>query len=93
MSSYTDTRKNYYETNKDEIKRKRREKYQLNKKQEIESAKKRHMKNKTKNNKKDLDNYYEHADELNEKRTVTRGYKHKEKEISFTKKKYQFTTI
>lgn len=72
MSSYTPTRKNYYQNNKEEIKRKRKIRYQEKIEQEKASALVRHTLNKKRNNEKSLKYYYAHAPELNKKRTQRR---------------------
>lgn len=70
--TYTTTRQNYYIINADEIKRKRRERYQKNIVQERLEALDRHFKNKKRNNATSLANYHKNSDELNKKRTLRR---------------------
>lgn len=72
MSTYIPILQNYYQRNRNEIKSKRKQKYQENIIKERQSALERHYKNKEQNNKRDLDNYYNNSDELNKKRTIRR---------------------
>ena len=67
-STYSPTRQNYYQKNKEIIKAKRRKAYKENIIQERKSALERHYKNKKHNNKKSLEYYYTNSKELNKKR-------------------------
>ncbi len=72
-NTYTPTRANYYQKNKDTIKAKRRKTYQENITSERTSALVRHHNNKERNNKKSLDYYYKNSVELNKKRQKIRA--------------------
>jgi hypothetical protein len=72
MTTYTPTRKRYYELHKEEIKKKRKAKYQKNIETEKQEALERHNENKERNNEKSLRYYHLHKPELNKKRTETR---------------------
>ena len=71
-NTYTATRANYYQNNKEEIKRKRREIYKENIIAERNSALDRHYTNKDRNNKKSLEYYHKNSKELNIKRAQNR---------------------
>ena len=68
MSTYTKTRQEYYQENGDEIRAKRRQRYQDNIIEERKESLVRHRKNKKRQNATSLKYYYTHAPELNKKR-------------------------
>ncbi len=67
-TTYTDTRQNYYQLHQDEIKAKRRKKYQENINKERSQALTRHYKNKERNNRISLKYYHNHAARINRNR-------------------------
>ena len=68
MSTYTKTRQEYYQKNSDDIREKRRQKYNDNILDERKESLVRHHKNKNRQNVTSLKYYYDHSSELNKKR-------------------------
>ncbi len=72
-NTYTPTRANYYQKNKEIIKAKRKQKYYENIEAEKATALERHQKNKKRNNKKSLVYYHNNSAERNKKRQKLRS--------------------
>lgn len=72
MSTYTITRKNYYEKNAEAIKKKRKKSYKENIINERAESLERHYANKKRQNKKSLDYYHDHKVKLNKVRQINR---------------------